>query len=254
MSTTTEQGYAKNVPSFEKLIKRCIGFGASYKPVREDLQVTKLTLAHDQAKVAFDSYKESITNFQNATNQRNTAFEGLRPLLTRVINALSYMKDTEQTVEDVKARKRKIDGKRANPIMPGAVVTDKTAATTASTEPSPKKISVAQLSFDSIVEHFSQIIVTLTAEKRYHPNETDLTVEALENKLAAMQQANSEVMQATTDLLNARQGRDSALFHPDNGLVTLARAVKKYVKSAYGAGTPQHKQLTELRFSSKTTK
>lgn len=56
-------------------------------------------------------------------------------------------------------------------------------------------------------------------------------------------------MNAATPLSNSRITRDDAMYATDTGLVDLAALVKKYVKSLYGADSPQYKQISGLEFT-----
>lgn len=56
--------------------------------------------------------------------------------------------------------------------------------------------------------------------------------------------ANTVVTGAPTPLSNSRISRDDAMYATDTGLVDLAALVKKYVKSLYGADSPQFQQIT----------
>ena len=48
---------------------------------------------------------------------------------------------------------------------------------------------------------------------------------------------------------DTNQGGDSTLYNPLSGLVQTALDVKKYVKSVFGASSPQFKQVSGLEFS-----
>lgn len=60
--------------------------------------------------------------------------------------------------------------------------------------------------------------------------------------------ANDAVTAAATPLSNARITRNDELYGTDTGLCDLAGLVKKYVKSLYGADSPQYKQISGLEF------
>lgn len=53
---------------------------------------------------------------------------------------------------------------------------------------------------------------------------------------------------AAAPLSNARITRNAELYADDTGLVDRAGLVKKYVKSLYGADSPQFKQISGLEF------
>ena len=109
--------------------------------------------------------------FDNATNARQAAFEPLKKLATKIVNALDATEATDTLVKDVKTINNKIQGKRAD----GAKLTKADAGKTAD-EPTeePKTISVSQQSFDSLIENFAKLIELVSSEPSYTPNETEL--------------------------------------------------------------------------------
>jgi len=64
-----------------------------------------------------------------------------------------------------------------------------------------------------------------------------------------MKVANTAAIGTNTVLSNARIERDKVLYKPETGLVDIVDDVKKYVKSLFGASTPQYKQISGLKFT-----
>jgi hypothetical protein len=91
--------------------------------------------------------------------------------------------------------------------------------------------------------------INCTRSNKYTPNEADLSVSGLNTLLTSMQTANSGVINAYTAFSNSRIVRDKTLYDESTGLVTAAAEVKKYVKSLFGASSPQYKQVSKLQFS-----
>jgi hypothetical protein len=50
-------------------------------------------------------------------------------------------------------------------------------------------------------------------------------------------------------LSNARIERNKLLYSENEGLIDIANGVKSYIKSIFGAASPQYKQLTNLKFT-----
>lgn len=92
------------------------------------------------------------------------------------------------------------------------------------------------------------MIELLDNDAAYAPNEVDLQVATLQAKSTAMKAANTAVATATVPLSNARITRNGVLYNDKTGLVELAGLVKKYVKSLYGADSPQYQQISGLEF------
>lgn len=90
------------------------------------------------AKASLQQAKTAKTSFDNATNARQLAFKDLKPLATKVVNALSVSGATALSIADAKTIHRKIQGAKANggtktpttPADPNAPIpTDKTIST-----------------------------------------------------------------------------------------------------------------------------
>jgi len=246
MASTTETGHAKNAATFEDLISFCTGYGATYNPSKAALKLPALATQLTGANAALQAVKVAKTAYDNATNARELAFKPLKPLATKVVNGLAATEAAAQTVDDVKTTNNKIQGKRAK-----AVEKPDAKALAAGAEP-VKTASTSQQSFDKLIDHFAQLIATLTAEPKYLPNENELKVATLNTLLTDLRAKNTAVISATTALSNARIARDKALYGETTGILDVAQDVKQYVKSLFGASSPQYKQVSGLKFTRST--
>jgi hypothetical protein len=246
MASTTETGHAKNVATFEDLISFCTGYGATYNPSKAALKLPALNTQLTAASAALQAVKVAKTGFDNVTNARELAFKPLKSLATKIVNGLAATEATAQTVDDVKSTNNKIQGKRAK-----AVEKPDAKALAAGAEP-VKTASTSQQSYDKLIDHFAQLIATLTAEPKYLPNENELKVATLNTLLTDLRAKNTAVISATTALSNARIARDKALYGETTGILDVAQDVKQYVKSLFGASSPQYKQVSGLKFTRST--
>jgi hypothetical protein len=81
--------------------------------------------------------------------------------------------------------------------------------------------------------------------------ETELSIPSLRTLLSNMRNANNDVMAAATPLTAARQARDLLLFAPKTGMIDTALAAKQYVKAAFGAQSPEFKEINHISFKNK---
>jgi len=116
MASTIETGHAKNVATFEDLISFCAGYGAPYNPSKALLKLPALTTQLTGANAALQAVKVAKTAYDNATNARELAFKPLKPLATKIVNALAATEASAQTVDDVKTTNNKIQGKTAKAV------------------------------------------------------------------------------------------------------------------------------------------
>jgi len=110
-------------------------------------------------------------------------------------------------------------------------------------------VSSSQMSFDNRLDSFDKLIQLLGNIPQYAPNEEELKVSTLSNFYASLSSANVAAGQAETDLSNIRLTRNELLYKAGTGLVDVAMSVKTYVKSLFGATSPQYKQVSGLTFS-----
>jgi len=245
MPSTSETGHAKNVANFEDLNSFCNGYGATYNPSKDALTTAKLKDLQTQAKDSLQKAKITKTSFDNATNARQLAFKELKPLVTKIVNALEVSGATALAVADAKTINRKIQGAKAN----GGTKTPAPSADPNAPAPTDKTISSSQQSYDSLIDHFTKMIETVSQDANYKPNETELKVATLQTKLDSLKSSNTDLVNGFTNWSNARINRNTTLYNPLTGLVQTALEVKKYVKSVFGATSPQFKQVSGLEFT-----
>ena len=241
MASTSETGHAKNIANFQDLIAFVTGYGATYNPSKNALKLPQLNtlVTTSQSKLADVITKN--TAYNNAVNDRMIAFDGLKALSTRLVNALETTDASKEKVSDAKGFNRKIQGKRAS-----------TAATPSDpTTPAPTTISASQQSYDQQIQHLAGIISVLQTEPSYAPNENDLKIVTLTAKQADLTAKNNAVSTAYTNVSNSRIARDTTIYGTDTGLFDIATEVKKYVKSVYGATSPQFAQIKGIEFTKK---
>lgn len=236
MASTSEVGHAKNVANFHDLISFCQGYGGDYNPSKADLKIGSLQALETQAQADLAAVIPLRTAYNDAVNARVQAFNGLKPLSTRLMNALQATNATAEKVADAKTYNKKIQGKSSTqaPVAPDA--------------PPPNTISTSQQSYDQLIQHFSGLVSVLQSEVSYAPNEAELQVLNLNSRIALMNQKNQEISDAYTAVDNVRIIRNGTLYNVETGLVDRANEVKKYVKSIYGASSPQYSQVSALKF------
>ncbi|GAB4343527.1 MAG: hypothetical protein OHK0038_23630 [Flammeovirgaceae bacterium] len=243
MASISETGHARNVANLENLISFCKGYGESYNPSKDSIKINALNVLLENSRTALGNVTEKLTIYNSAINNRFTVFKNLKPLCTKLISALMATNASPKTIEDAKGINRKIQGTRANKKNSTEVKTENTA-------PSEEKtVSTSQQSYDQLAEHFAKLIALLQNEPNYTPNETDLKITTLNNLLSDIKNANSAVTKAMTDLSNSRIIRNEIFYKEDTGICSVAQDVKNYIKSIYGATSPQYKQVSKIKFS-----
>ncbi|MEI9943623.1 MAG: hypothetical protein WDN26_05325 [Chitinophagaceae bacterium] len=242
MASTSETGHAKNIANFEDLISFCTGYGAAYSPGRESLTIVKMKELHATSANALQDTKTTKTAFDNASNKRRLAFDDLKPFSTRLVSGLAASGASALVMQDAKTVNKKIQGVRATP-KPAAPAPGAEAAT-----PSPKTISTSQLSYDSLIDHFTKLVEVVAQESNYTPNEAEMKVTGLQAKLQGLKTTNSAVTNTYTQWSNSRLRRNNILYNVITGLVPVALDAKRYIKFVFGVASPQLKQVSGLEF------
>ena len=243
MAKNSETGHAKNVANFESLISVITGFGSVYNPSRQSIVLPALSTLFQNAKNALSLVNSASGRNSIAVAARNDGFKPLSSLATRILNALRSSGSTKQINDAAQSLVRKIQGRRATPKL----TEEEKAALTADGIES-REISSSQMSFDNRLENLDKLIQLLSEVPQYAPNETDLQVSTLTNYYNKLKEANAAVLATENQISNARLSRNEILYKPDSGLVDTAAAVKMYVKSLFGATSPQYKQVSKLAF------
>ena len=246
MKTNSVSGHSTNVASLEEEISICTGYGTAYNPSKASLKLPALQTLLTTGRSALQTVKSAKTIFDNATNAREIAFAPIKKFSTRIINALKATDATQQLIDDVVTVNRKIQGVRAKKLVVEPV---KSLATEVPTEPEHKNISVSQQSYNDFIDHFAKLIQVITSEPLYIPNELDLKTTALNTHLATLRTLNTAVINAHTAYTNTMIARNFVLYQPLAGLVDTGLEVKNYVKSVFGATSPQYKQISKIKFT-----
>lgn len=238
-----KQATQKNVANFEDFISFNNGYGATYNPTKAAIKLANLNTLLTQAKADLSNVTVKSVAYNNAANARMILFEPLRSLSTRLLNAFIATDANTEIVKDAKTVNRKIQGKRAKTIV----------ESTDPAVPPPNTISASQQSYDQLIEHFNTMVEILKSEPTYAPNETDLKIVTLTALIASFKASNLEVSNAYTAISNARLSRDKTLYKANTGVYDIVGEVKSYVKSLFGATSPEYKQLTQLKFTKPKT-
>jgi hypothetical protein len=241
MASVSETGHAKNVANLQDLISFVTGYGATYNPTKNALKLPQLTALATASQTSLADVVTKNTAFNNKVNERVVAFSNLKSLSTRLINALQTTDATTEKVADAKAFNKKLQGIRAKAVT---TPPDPNA-------PAPTTISTSQQSYDQQIQHLAGIISVLQSETTYAPNENDLKIVTLTAKQADLTAKNNAVATAYTNISNSRISRDTTLYGTDTGLLDIATEVKKYIKSVYGATSPQFAQVKGIVFTKK---
>lgn len=239
MASTSETGHAKNISNFQVLTSFVVGYGATYNPSKTSLKLPQLNALIALSETKLSDVLSKNTLFNNTVNERVIEFTGLRSLSTRLINALATTDAPAEKIKDAKGFNRKLQGKRAS-ALPATPIDPN--------EPAPRTISSSQLSYDQQIQHFGGLYSVLQSETSYNPNENDLKISTLSTKQQNLTAKNNAVATAYANISNSRIARNKILYDENSGLVDIASEIKKYIKSVFGATSPEFAQVKGIEF------
>ena len=243
MTNTSETGHAKNVTNLESLITSIIALETSYNPSRDSIKLTSLQTLLTASTESLNAVNIAQAAYSNAVAARKVAFEPFSKLITRVMNSLKASGVSTQVVQSARTIVRKLQGRRAS-----AKITEEEKKALEAEGKEVNQISASQMSFDNRIENFDRLIMLLSSIPLYNPNEAELKVETLKALHNQLKEKNTEVILPIVQLSNSRIARNKILYSENTGLVDVALDSKTYIKSIFGATSPQYKQISKLRF------
>ena len=244
MASTSELGHNRNAINFDTLIINCTSYGTAYNPSKASLKITALQAQSTLAKNSITTINSLTPAYKNAVSARVSAFKPFDKLITRVNNALKASDTSQQVDESAQTIIRKLQGRRATPKK-----TEEQKKTASEAGIEIVEISTSQMSYDSRLDNLDKLIKLLASVPQYAPNEVDLKVTALTALYNDLKAKNLAVINTEVPLNNARIARNDIMYKENIGLVDIALDIKTYIKSVYGATSPQFKQISGLKFS-----
>lgn len=234
MASKNETGHAVNLANYQTLIVTCEGFGPRYKPANPALAIAALEAQYKAADDASNDLRNKESLLTLAQNDRQEVLVLVKPLSTRIVNALSSSGATDRTIADARTISRKIQGSRA-----GKATTEEEEA---------KQISVSQQSADQLISNYKRLVALVSLAPTYATNEEDLKIPALDAFAKTLEEENEKVVKAENEYNKALDLRNELFYSPTTGLVDTAKLVKDYVKSAFKITSPEYREISGIPF------
>jgi hypothetical protein len=232
------------VENFEKLLVFCNTQSAVYKPSKASIEVAALNTLLTQAQQSLKAADVSRTAYENAINARIPVFRVLPRLASRIIDALKASGAPAEVIKDAVAIKSRFRSQAKRLVTPDQNVSPDGNASQG--EPLYQR-KISQLDFASKVENFERLVNRIAVEPLYKPNETDLQLTALDDFAKQLRTTNKNVINAYMTMKNANHLLNSLLYST-HGIYENAQAVKAYIRSVFGRGSTQHKEIAMLKF------
>jgi len=244
-----ESTHSKNLDSFELLLSFVKELGVTYNPAKANLKLAALLLQFSGSSTIMNTFISKHNLYTVAVDNRQTAFQGIPKLSTRILNTVGSSDIDKKRFDDVKSINRSLQGVKAatasKVLAENATIDADTSTTPISAE--EIKNSSSQKSYNMILVNFRRIVDFVNNETGYIPNEIDLKVVTLNGIISKMQTTNTALINAFTSLNTSRTNRNKSLYG-ETGICAIADEIKKYVKSVYGASSPEAKKICAVKF------
>lgn len=239
MSSTSEVGHAKNVANLQKITQQVTTYSL-YNPPIENIALANLQTLYTTATAKLAEVEDKRNANKNAIIIRQTAFENLKSTCTKIVNLLEILGLPQGTLDQARSMNRAIQGSSRKTTTPPEE--GKEASKTAST---------SRQSFTQQAENFGILLQLLATIPGYTPNEEDLKLNNLTTYHASLMSSTQAVDQTEAELNTKLIERDKILYAEGTGLYTIAQNIKKYVKSLYGATSPEYTNVSAIEFTNR---
>jgi hypothetical protein len=216
---------AKTVGSFDKVLASCKSIGARYQPQTPELTNIALSQLYERAQQSLRAVTATRIAYRMAVNDRKDSFAGISKLAARIVRMMSASRGNPSHIADAVLIKNKFYQPKKSQKF--EELTQSVAGH------APARRSSGRLSFDQQTETFRDLVRIAHDIGTYNPVEAELTLDALDEKLADLQSRSLQVNRAQVAFNNARIDRDQVIFGPD-GMQNITKAVKDYILGAFG--------------------
>ena len=239
MPSTSEVGHAKNVANLQKLTEQVTVY-TLYNPPVDNIKVANLQTLYTTASTKLNKVEEKRNSNKNAITLRQSAFENLKSTCTKIINHLEILGLPQGTIDQAKSLNRLIQGGQKKSTTPPE-----------EGKKEPKTVSTSRQSYTQQADNFGILLQLLSTIPTYNPNEGDLKSTNLETYKNSLVSSTQAVDQTEAELNNKLIERDNILYADGTGLYSIVQNVKKYVKSLYGATSPEYANVSSIEFTTR---
>lgn len=241
MPYNPEQTHAKNLDHLRTAISIVESLGAQHQPNNSLIELAALAAFEAQATGVMQDVNEVLPAEDNAVDARKTAFQLVRPRVTKIFNAAKAQGLRPDFVAGLRTTANELRGVRvtaATPDNPSTPGVDESAGSHSS----------SNRSYAGILENLDRFFEQLRSNPGYAPNESEHRVVTLDAWLAELNALNQAAIDAKAPVRAARVARDNLMYNPEIGLLRRMELLKAYARSILPASDLRRKNLLKLRF------
>jgi hypothetical protein len=158
----------------------------------------------------------------------------------------------QQTIDDFESQVKKFRSSGSKLTKADAGIVETPPEAKLPTDPvetiETKTISTSQQSFDNKLQHLEKMIMILQSVPSYNPNEVPYKVASLQTQLTNLIALNNAANTSYANVKAARIDRNTFFYAKTTGLLDIVKNAKAYIKSVYGASSPQYRAANDIKF------
>jgi len=231
----SETGHGINISNFGHLIDVVSSY-SKYSPSNPDLIIANMKAKLDEAKLLENALTGAGGREKTDGSDRKDLFKSINKLMTRILNHYCSLKVS---------LRMKGKAKKMVAVIRGDNVRKKKSK---DGKPIPNQKSKSHLGFINRIYNISKLIAWLEIQPVYSPNENDLKVSSLKTFVTTLTNSVDDVNKLSIDTGTKRAMRNVCLYKVGPGVIDIALACKKYVRSVYGARSQQALEVGKIKF------
>lgn len=226
----------KTAGSFDKVLASCKSIGERYQPPTPALGITALSDLSNRLQQTKQAVIVTRATYRLAVNSRQQSFAGIATLSVRVVNMLAASGVSDQDLADAISLKNQLQRTaRKRTSSPPVSTANGTV---------PARRAASRKHFEMRTETFASLVRIVERIETYAPNECDLKLNALRNKLDELARKSFEVEMASIAFGKARKERQQLVFG-EQGVEDTLQAVKRYIRAAFGVVSLEASQIAD---------
>lgn len=227
-----ERTEAKFFEDVDKMIAEAERLGEAYQPPNAIASVVNLKAKRDAAIAARAANQSNEAAEEQTRNARENLFKPLNKEVTSLIGYARSAGKAENEIAALQSKSRDIKGTRAEAINP---------------DDGNRHISVANLSYVTRADNYAEFIELYDA-LGIATNEDFYKASTHRAKLAALQTANTSVINAESTSNTSSETLDKLAYTDADSLLNACISAKAYLRSKYGASGQPYKNIAKTRF------
>ncbi|OYU96497.1 MAG: hypothetical protein CFE21_08915 [Bacteroidetes bacterium B1(2017)] len=249
----TNTSHLMQMTTAASLLAMVESFGSTYNPANAHiaLQALKDNLALNQ-QLVFD-IQESKTRLANHKNNKNEMLLGVNKKVSLILLNLGSLGLSPATMQSVRviSKNFKYRPGKSQEEKPREAIRGTASPGENSAESSSDVIKSSRSAYkfaERRVNWFEELVNFISTIPGYQPNESNLTIASLKSYVSDLKQELEAWQRESGTLASLRTKRAQQLRNETDGMVTLCRQTKSYVKALYGPTSVEGKAMAQFRF------